>query len=123
MPMPDAESPEITADADRLQQCLAAIVENALRYSPPFSEVHLYLSANPDHILLHVRDGGPGIPDQEKLAIFGRFVRGSSAKAVRGSGIGLALVALLMKAMGGSVDVVDVPGGGADFRLHLPINS
>lgn len=123
MPMPDAESPEITADADRLQQCLAAIVENALRYSPPLSEVHLYLSANPEQILLHVRDSGPGIPDREKLSIFGRFVRGSSANAVRGSGIGLALVALLMKAMGGSVDVVDVPGGGADFRLHLPINS
>jgi signal transduction histidine kinase len=98
-------------------------VDNAMRYTPSSSEVKLGITAENGDILLHVLDKGPGIPDSEKLSIFGRLVRGSSSKGVRGSGIGLALVSLLMKAMGGTVDVVDVPGGGADFRLHLPISS
>ena len=123
MQMGDSELPALTADAERLQQCLAALVDNALRYTPISSEVQLGITTENGDIILHVCDRGPGVPNSEKLLIFGRSVRGSSAKKVRGSGIGLTLVALLMKAMAGSVDVVDVPGGGADFRLHLPISS
>jgi signal transduction histidine kinase len=123
MPLGDSEFPTLIADTERLQQCLAALVDNALRYTPLSSEVQLSLTAENGDIVLHVSDEGPGVPDNEKFLIFGRMVRGSSAKEVRGSGIGLALVALLMKAMGGTVDVVDAPGGGADFRLHLPISS
>jgi signal transduction histidine kinase len=123
MPLGDSELPTLTADAERLQQCLTALVDNALRYAPISTEVQLGVTIENGDIILHVCDRGPGVPDSEKLLIFGRSVRGSSSKAVRGSGIGLALVALLMKAMGGTVDVVDVPGGGADFRLHLPISS
>ena len=123
MPMGDSELPALTADAERLQQCLAALVDNALRYSPIPGEIQLGITVENGDIILHVSDKGPGVPDSEKLLIFGRLVRGSSAKEVRGSGIGLAIVALLMKAMRGSVDVVDVDGGGADFRLHLPISA
>jgi signal transduction histidine kinase len=123
MPLGDSELPELRADAERLQQCLAALVDNALRYTPISSEVQLGVTAEDGDIILHVCDKGPGVPDSEKFSIFGRLVRGSSAKEVRGSGIGLALVALLMKAMGGTADVVDVAGGGSDFRLHLPISS
>ena len=123
MPMGDSELPALTADAERLQQCLAALVDNALRYTPIPGEIQLGITVENGDIILHVSDKGPGVPDSEKLLIFGRLVRGSSAKGVRGSGIGLALVVLLMKAMGGSVDVVDVDGGGADFRLHLPISA
>jgi signal transduction histidine kinase len=123
MPLGDSELPTLTADAERLQQCLTALVDNALRYAPISTEIQLGITIENGDIILHVCDRGPGVPDSEKLLIFGRSVRGSSSKAVRGSGIGLALVALLMKAMGGTVDVVDVPGGGADFRLHLPISS
>jgi len=58
----------------------------------------------------------------EREAIFGRFVRGSAAirSDSRGSGIGLSVVKLLIEAMGGQVQVADVPGGGADFQLLLP---
>lgn len=123
MTMGDTELPALMADAERLQQCLAALVDNALRYTPISSEVYLGITTENNDVLLHVSDRGFGVPDSEKLSIFGRLVRGSSSKGVRGSGIGLALVTLLMKAMRGTVDVVDVPGGGADFRLHLPISS
>jgi two-component system OmpR family sensor kinase len=70
--------------------------------------------------MLHVIDQGPGVPLQDRHRIFERFCRGSQATDVVGSGIGLAVVQALMRAMGGDVDVVDGPAGGADFRLHLP---
>jgi signal transduction histidine kinase len=110
--------PPLQADPDRLQQCLAALVDNALRYSR--GPVQLAAAATADGVLLSVRDHGPGVSADEREAIFERFVRGSASVDTRGSGIGLSVVRLLMVAMGGSVQVADPPGGGADFQLHLP---
>jgi len=64
----------------------------------------------------------PRRANEEREAIFGRFVRGSVGLASprRGSGIGLSVVRLLIEAMGGRMQVVDHPGGGADFQLLLP---
>ncbi len=64
----------------------------------------------------------PRRANEERQAIFGRFVRGSAGLASprRGSGIGLSVVRLLIEPMGGRVQVADNPGGGADFQLLLP---
>ena len=119
----DAKAPPLgMGDPDRLQQCLTALVDNALRYSP--SEGFITLGSSTGHageLILHVRDQGPGVAPEEREKIFERFVRGSAATAggSRGSGIGLAMVKLLMEAMGGLVVVCDAPGGGADFQLQL----
>jgi two-component system OmpR family sensor kinase len=86
--------------------------------------VELFSSATAEEFLAHVRDHGPGVADAEKREIFGRFVRGSAAASptstTSGSGIGLSVVQVLMERMGGTVEVSDTPGGGADFRLVLP---
>jgi len=98
-------------------------VDNALLYSPAPGPVTLAASTGPaGELVLHVCDRGPGVPAEEREAIFGRFVRGSAGLASprRGSGIGLSVVRLLIEAMGGRVQVVDHPGGGADFQLLLP---
>ena len=113
--------PPVRADADRLQQCLAALINNALLYSPAPRPVRLAASRQAEGVVLHVIDQGPGVPEAERAQIFERFVRGSASVDVRGSGIGLAMVQQLMAAMGGSVAVVDAPGGGADFQLRLPL--
>ena len=111
--------PLAQADPDRLQQCLAALIDNALRYSPPPRPVQLSAAAEPDGLVVHVRDHGPGVAPHERERIFARFVRGEAAAETRGSGIGLSVVRLLVEAMGGSVQVVAAPGGGADFQLRL----
>ena len=118
-----AELPVAIGDPERLQQCLAALIENALHYSPTPLPVSLAADQQGDSLVLHVRDQGPGVDPRERDAIFGRFARGSAAINAnsRGSGIGLAVVRLLMEAMGGSVQVAEAPGGGADFQLHLPM--
>ncbi len=115
--------PVAAGDADRLQQCLTALVDNALRYSPAPAPVSVGASVGPaGQLVLWVRDQGPGVPVAERQRIFERFVRGSAAGTCheRGSGIGLAVVELLMQAMGGSVRVDEAPGGGAEFQLLLP---
>ena len=115
------------ADPQRLQQCLTALVDNALAYAPSPSPVELTASASTDgRLVLHVMDHGPGVEPAERERIFGRFVRGSAATSsgARGSGIGLAVVQLLMQAMHGRVQVADAAGGGADFQLQLaPLSS
>ena len=111
--------PLALADPDRLQQCLAALIDNALRYSPVPRPVQLSAQATGDSVVLHVCDHGPGVASDEQERIFARFVRGGAAAGTRGSGIGLSIVRLLMEAMGGTVQVEQAPGGGADFQLRL----
>jgi two-component system OmpR family sensor kinase len=111
--------PLARADPERVQQCLMALVDNALSYSE--GPVELWAAREVDALVLHVRDHGPGVADAEKQLIFQRFVRGTAAVNSRGSGIGLSVVELLMQAMGGAVLVLDAPGGGADFQLRLPL--
>jgi signal transduction histidine kinase len=81
--------------------------------------VQLSVAAEPDALVVHVRDHGPGVAPHERERIFERFVRGQAAAETRGSGIGLSVVRLLVEAMGGTVQVGEAPGGGADFALRL----
>ena len=110
----------IHADAERVQQCLAALVENALKFSD--GAVQLAVTASSDAVSLHVRDQGPGIPEAERSQVLERFVRGSTAIGTRGSGIGLATVVLLIQAMQGELVIGDAPGGGADMQLRFRIS-
>jgi len=119
LPIPSGY-PEVSADAERLSQCLTNLVENALKYSPAPQPIELALSCDADQVVLHVRDHGAGVPASEREQIFGRFVRGSGSGDTSGHGIGLAVVKTLMERMGGSVCVAEAPGGGADFELRLP---
>ena len=116
----EGEIPRITADAERLQQCLAALVDNALAYSA--GAVQLEVSGSADVVTLHVRDQGPGIPEGERAQVLERFVRGSTAIGTRGSGIGLATVSLLMEAMQGELRIGNAHAGGADMQLRFKLS-
>ncbi len=118
-PPAQVELPRITVDPERVQQCLAALVENALKFSE--GPVQLAVSASSDVVMLHVNDQGPGIPEAERNQVLERFVRGSTAIGTRGSGIGLATVNLLMQAMQGELLIGDAPEGGADLQLCFKI--
>ena len=118
-PSSEAEILCVTADAERMQQCLAALVDNALRYSA--GAVYLAVSASDDSVILHIRDQGPGIPEGDRAQVLERFVRGSTSICTRGSGIVLATVKLLMEAMQGELRIDDAPEGGADLQLRLKI--
>ena len=114
------EAIQALGDAERFEQCLLNLVENALKYSPPASPVRLSWRLRNTLVVVHVRDQGPGVPEEDRPRLLERFQRGRNTGDIPGSGIGLAVVDTLMQAMGGSVEIADAPGGGADFQLLLP---
>ena len=118
-PSVEGELPRIRADADRVHQCLTALVDNALRYSKGF--VQLGVSASLTGITLHVRDQGSGIPFAERNQVLERFARGGTATGTQGSGLGLAIVNDLMRAMQAELLIGDAPGGGADMQLRFKL--
>lgn len=117
---PDGATLPALGDAERFEQCLQNLVENALKYSPPASPVLLSCHGGSEGLKVHVRDHGPGVPPEDRQRLLQRFQRGRHTGDIPGSGIGLAVVDTLMQAMGGRVLIGDAPGGGADFQLLLP---
>ena len=109
--------PLINVDGQRLQQCFAALVDNALKFS--FDPVTLSVEFAQGCVVFHVIDSGPGIAMQERESVLERFARGSSAIGTRGSGIGLATVNLLIDAMQGELLIADAADGGADMQLRF----
>ena len=95
------------------------LVNNALKFTPD-GEVAVILSGDDSHVLLTVADTGIGIPHDKQTAIFERFNRGTAGDQHPGSGIGLALVADLASAHGGTVEVDSEPGAGSRFIVRLP---
>lgn len=110
----------VMADEERLEQVLANLLRNALRFTPPGGIVSLNATHQDQQICLEVRDTGEGITPDEAEHIWQRFYRGKQAKNNPGAGLGLALVKELTEAMGGSISMQSVPGEGSVFMLCLP---
>ena len=105
------------ADPVCLQECVQELIRNALLYSS--GSVRLQADETNGLLVLHVLDQGPGIDESERSLVLKRFKRGSSSAGTRGTGIGLALVDELMRAMEGELLIGDAPGGGADLQLRF----
>lgn len=122
--LPDGEVP-VLANSRGLQQVFSNLITNALKYSPrdPFLRVTLVVSAGLARI--EFIDHGLGIARRERRKIFRTFYRGSAAAttAASGSGIGLAIVAQVLRAHDGSIDVKSETGMGSTFTVELPIVS
>jgi signal transduction histidine kinase len=115
--------PRVWADADRLYEVVANLVDNAAKYSPPRSEVALEVHIEGQEAVLSVSDSGPGIPPEEHDYIFEKFHRldSSDAKETYGYGLGLYLCRHLVEAMNGRIWVESEPGHGSTFRFALPL--
>ena len=113
------------ADPNAIDRILANLVSNAMKFTPRGGKIKVSLSSRDGRCILEVRDNGPGIDPELRQRLFGRFERGADAKrtATSGSGLGLSLVKELAEAHGGSVTLSDAEGGGAVFRVELPLAS
>ncbi|THF89016.1 hybrid sensor histidine kinase/response regulator [Deinococcus sp. KSM4-11] len=109
---------EIVGDPGRLTQVFVNLVTNAVRVSGSADRVYLEVSPRPGEIEVRVVDHGPGVPDNVKPKIFDKFYRGKEAGS---AGLGLTIAQQVVTAHGGIIDVVDTPGGGATFRVRLPL--
>jgi signal transduction histidine kinase len=111
---------ELAADAIRLGQAINNLVDNALKYTPAGGNVVIATHPEARAVVIRVSDNGPGVPTAEKDAIFRRLYRGDASRSQRGLGLGLSLVKAIVEAHGGTVNVEDVPGGGAMFVIRIP---
>ncbi|HUR14466.1 MAG TPA: HAMP domain-containing sensor histidine kinase [Mycobacteriales bacterium] len=114
-------APVVSGDAARLRQVLGNLVGNALTHTS--TPVTVRLSTATGNAVLEVEDKGPGIPVADRPRVFERFFRAdtSRTRASGGAGLGLSIVAALVAAHRGTVEVLDTPGGGATFRVTLPL--
>ncbi|MDP9405667.1 MAG: HAMP domain-containing histidine kinase, partial [Actinomycetota bacterium] len=90
--LPSTVCPPVTVAEQDLEIALDNLIENALKYSPPGSTVTVALDRDGDDGVLTVADDGPGIPDDEREAVFERFYRGQGGAHAPGTGLGLAIV-------------------------------
>ena len=113
--------PDVRADFVQLGRAVSNLIDNALIYAPQGSPVTVGARASGDEVLVWVEDEGPGLADDEKEAVFGKFVRGSASSASpAGTGLGLAITREIARSLGGSVWVEDAQPHGARFVLALP---
>lgn len=108
----------VDADRLRLEQALGNLVDNALRYGG--DEVRLEASRHDGEIRLHVRDNGPGFPEDFLERAFERFTRADAARGAGGAGLGLAIVGAIAEAHGGNARAVNTIPTGADVWVSLP---
>ena len=117
-----AEGLRFTGDVDRVRQVLLNLAGNAIKFTQPGAGVVLACEADPEWLLLRVRDEGIGIPPDELERIFDPFqqVGRRLNQPQEGVGLGLAISRDLARAMGGELSVRSTPGEGSVFTLHLP---
>ncbi len=112
----------VFADPDRISQVLDNLLDNAIRYSPPGSEVTVTLVREADQVACRVADAGPGIPAKHLPFIFERFYRADQARGrgAGGSGLGLSIVRSLVLAHGGRTAASSIEGQGTTVTFWLP---
>jgi two-component system, OmpR family, phosphate regulon sensor histidine kinase PhoR len=115
---------ELVVDSDAVLQIVINLVDNALKFAAQASCRRIEIGIRPHdarHLMIYVRDHGPGVERSQMRKIFALFYRPGNelTRETPGTGIGLALVRQLARAMGGDVDVVN-RDPGAEFQLVLP---
>jgi two-component system OmpR family sensor kinase len=115
----------VLAEENKIRQVITNLMGNAMRFSPAGTPIEIGVEADRAQglAIISVIDHGEGIPPQIRDKIFQRFWRADSSRNrdTGGSGLGLAIVASIVAAHKGEVEVVETPGGGATFRVVLPL--
>jgi signal transduction histidine kinase len=119
---PDTGDPLVQVDRRRFERVMTNLIDNAHRYANGAVAVRLSLEGNA--LAINVDDNGAGIALEEREQVFERFFRGRAAHdrgIARGTGLGLALVRDHVLAIGGTIQILESPEGGARFQILLPV--
>jgi signal transduction histidine kinase len=108
----------VEADVALLNRAIVNLLDNELTHLPGGSQVAICVRASGNNAEVVIRDNGPGFPAELRDRIFERFVKGAHSK---GHGLGLAFVNAIAQSHGGSVSIADLPEGGAQIALKLPL--
>jgi two-component system OmpR family sensor kinase len=115
----------VLAEENKIRQVIANLIGNALRFTDDDSPIELVVQVDEaaQVATVDIVDHGTGIPPQIREKIFQRFYRADSSRTreTGGSGLGLAIVSSIVAAHHGHVEALETPGGGATFRVTLPL--
>jgi len=115
----------VSGEENKIRQVVTNLMGNAMRFTNTGSPLELNVAEDLEtkEAIIEIVDHGEGIPPQIRDKIFERFWRADNSRTreTGGSGLGLAIVSSILAAHKGSVDVIETPGGGATFRVHLPL--
>jgi len=112
---------ELQADRPRLEQALANLIDNAIKYTPAGGRVEVTARQQDQEAIISVKDNGIGIPAAEIPRIWERLYRGDKSRSQKGLGLGLCLVKAVIQAHHGKVEVESAPEQGSEFSVHLPV--
>jgi two-component system sensor histidine kinase KdpD len=116
--------PPVKMDLDRIVEVLAQLLDNAGKYSPPSTPIHITADVRAGQLVTSVADHGPGIDDFEQSMIFEKFYRGRDQRvSIQGTGMGLAIAKAIVELHGGTIGVTSQVGRGSVFYFSLPITS
>jgi PAS domain S-box-containing protein len=120
---PDSTDATVRVDSDRIIQVLTNLLSNACKFSPTGSDVVIKIEPRDPAVRISVRDHGPGIPDDFKSRIFGKFAQadGCTTRQKSGSGLGLNIAKQIVARQGGQIGFDAAPGGGTVFHVDLPV--
>jgi len=113
--------PMVLVDGVLIGQVLANLIENAAKYTPPGSAIHVTAGVEHGEVVVAVADEGPGLPPGEEIRVFEKFHRAAPEAAQSGVGLGLAICRAIVSLHGGVISAENLPAGGAVFRFTLPI--
>lgn len=113
--------PSIRADEERVEQILANLVNNAVKYAGRDARIHIGARVEGSQVALEVVDDGVGMTPEDQRTAFTRYERGAAATGTSGSGLGLYLARALAEAQDGTLDLASAPGEGTRFTLRLPV--
>lgn len=121
MEVNEFEEEEIFHDPRWTQEALVNVLDNAVKYSPAGSRIHIRVTAMTSNFLIEVEDEGLGVSTEEANQIFKRFYRGESSRrtSVEGSGVGLYLAREILEEQGGTIRVKK-GRAGSNFMITLP---
>lgn len=118
--LPDSKI-SIRCQPRRLEQMVANLIDNAVKYTPDGGAIHITLQQQGGNAHIIIADTGCGIPAEALPHIFERFYRADSSRSKSGNGLGLSMVAAVAAAHNGRVDVQSAPGQGSTFTVILPL--
>jgi two-component system sensor histidine kinase KdpD len=118
-----ADPPLLAIDAVLMERVFGNLLENASKYAPAGTDIHVRVEPQGRHMLVSVCNAGAGFPADRLAHVFGVFERGVPESHIPGVGLGLSICRAIVEAHGGHIEALNSSEGGAEVRFTLPLGT